>query len=62
MSKYREEICKSYVCYGEECKKGREADHNGYCQKCGLYEPRMRRKHVNMKKRELDKVRKKEME
>ena len=36
MSRDRIEPCKSYICKGE-CKKGRDADHNGYCQKCGKY-------------------------
>lgn len=41
-------------------KKGREADHNGYCQKCGKYKPRIRKRHVNRKKQELEKIRKNE--
>lgn len=49
MSKDRIEPCESYVCKGE-CTKGRDADHNGYCQKCGKYRPRIRRKHINKKK------------
>lgn len=62
MSKDRIEVCKSYVCVGEPCKKGREAEHNGYCQKCDKYEPRVHRKHPNQKKQKLEKIRKKEME
>lgn len=34
MARDRVEPCESYICKGQ-CKKGREADHNGYCQKCG---------------------------
>jgi hypothetical protein len=33
MAKLRETVCKYYVSAGV-CKKGREASHNGYCQKC----------------------------
>ena len=57
--KDRIEPCESYICKGE-CKKGREADHNGYCQKCGKYRPRVRRRHFNKKKQELGKIRKNE--
>lgn len=62
MSKDRIEPCKFYVCYGEPCEKGREASHNSYCQKCSLYVPRVRRRHLNKKKQKLDKIRRKEME
>ena len=55
----RIELCKYYQCKGERTK-GREADHNGYCQKCGKYEPRVRRRHLNKKKQELEKIRKNE--
>lgn len=44
MAKTRETPCKYYVCKGE-CKKGREADHNGYCQHCNKYYPRARVRH-----------------
>lgn len=53
------EPCKYYQHKGE-CSKGRDADHNGYCQKCGKYEPRVRRRHLNKKKQELEKIRKNE--
>ena len=36
-----------YECKGK-CEKGREADHSGYCQKCKLYKPRVRKKHINL--------------
>ena len=59
MSKDRIEPCKYYVCK-DECSKGREADYNGYCQKCNKYEPRVRKKHLNEKKQKIEKIRKKE--
>lgn len=31
--------CEFYICKGK-CSKGRDSDHNGYCQKCNKYEPR----------------------
>ena len=58
MAKDRETPCKYYICAGQ-CKKGREADHTHYCQKCGKYEPRARVRHLNQKKAKLDKLRKK---
>ena len=61
MAKDRIEPCLSYVCKGE-CKKGRDADHNGYCQKCNKYEPRARIRHLNKKKQKLDKIRSKEFD
>ena len=59
MARDRIEPCESYICKGQ-CKKGREADHNGYCQKCGKYKPRIRKKHINKKKQALEKIRKNE--
>lgn len=32
----------------------------GYCQKCGKYKPRVRKRHINMKKQKLEKIRKEE--
>jgi len=49
MARDRIEPCEFYICAGQ-CKKNREAKHNGYCQKCDKYRPRVRRKHPNMKK------------
>ena len=46
MARDRIEPCESYICKGQ-CKKGREADYNGYCQKCGKYKPRIRKKHID---------------
>lgn len=60
MAKDRIEPCKHYVCL-HVCVKGREAEHNGYCQKCNKYEPRVRQRHLNEKKRKLDKIRSKEL-
>ena len=59
MSKDRITPCKHYVCVGE-CAKGRVADYKGYCQKCNKYEPRAKERHLNRKKQELDKIRRKE--
>lgn len=53
MAKDRIEPCKYYICAGQ-CDKGRNADHHGYCQKCGKYIPRIRKKHVNIKKQKIE--------
>ena len=47
--KDRETVCEYYICKGE-CDKGREAEHNGYCQRCRLYKPRAKERHINKKK------------
>ena len=39
MAKDRLTPCLYYVCKGE-CKKGRDAEHVGYCQHCDKYKPR----------------------
>lgn len=44
MAKDRIEPCELYI-YKGKCKKGRNADHNGYCQKCRKYRPRVRKCH-----------------
>jgi hypothetical protein len=59
MAKLRETVCLYYISAGE-CKKGREANHNGYCQKCDKYYPRARVRHLNKKKKKLNEIRKKE--
>lgn len=59
MSKDRIEPCASYICKGE-CKQGREADYSGYCKRCSLYKPRVRKKHPNIKKQKLERIRKDE--
>lgn len=59
MARLRETPCLYYVCVGE-CKKGREAEHNGYCQRCDKYRPRARVRHINKKKEKLNKIRKNE--
>ena len=60
MAKDRLTPCLYYVCKGE-CKKDRDADHGGYCQKCDKYKPRARVRHLNQKKQKLEKIRKSEM-
>lgn len=57
MAKDRITPCKYYIAFGE-CSRGREASHNGYCQKCGKYVPRVKERHLNGKKQELEKIRK----
>lgn len=61
MAKDRQTPCISYICQGS-CKKGRKAEHNGYCQKCDKYKPRARVRYLNKKKQKLEQMRKKEME
>lgn len=51
--KDRIEPCESYICEQNPCKKGRIACHNGYCQRCGKYRPRVKVRHKNMKKEKL---------
>ena len=48
--------CKYYISKGV-CSKGREAEHNGYCQKCDKYYPRAKVRHLNVKKQKLQKER-----
>lgn len=45
----RQTPCINYICLGE-CKKGRNAEHNGYCQHCNKYEPRAKVRYLNKKK------------
>lgn len=59
MAKDRETPCLYYICAGQ-CQKGREANHKHYCQKCDKYKPRCRERHINRKKKELEKIRAKE--
>lgn len=54
MAKDRLTPCVSYVCQGV-CEKDRDADHNGYCQRCDKYKPRAKVKHKNIKKEKLQK-------
>lgn len=61
MSKDRLTTCRFYLCE-HQCTKGRDAEHNGYCQRCDKYRARARVHHVNRKKEELQKIREKEME
>lgn len=60
MAKDRLTPCLYYICKGE-CKKDRDADYGGYCQKCDKYKPRARVRHLNQKKQKLEKIRKREM-
>lgn len=60
MAKDRETVCLYYTSCGQPCRKGRTAKHNGYCQKCDKYRPRVREKHLNKKKQKLDKIRRTE--
>ncbi len=60
MAHYRETVCIYYVAAGQ-CKKGREASHQRYCQKCDQYMPRARVRHMNQKKKKLEGIRKREM-
>lgn len=53
--KDRETPCLFYICKGS-CKKGRKAEHTGYCQRCDIYKPRVRERHLNKKKQYLDKL------
>lgn len=57
MATYRETPCKFYIAH-LQCRKGRKAEHGGYCQRCGKYVPRARVRHINKKKQYLDKIRK----
>ena len=59
MAKDRETPCLNYVCE-HECKKNRDAEHRGYCQKCDKYRPRSKVRHLNRKKQKLEKIRKNE--
>lgn len=60
MAKDRLTPCLYYICKGE-CKKGRDAEHQNYCQKCDKYKPRVREGHLNKKKQKLDKIRQKKI-
>ncbi|WP_310603737.1 hypothetical protein [Anaerosporobacter sp.] len=59
MAKDRETVCLYYIALGE-CKKGREASHEHYCQKCDKYYPRAKERHLNQKKKRLQEIRKNE--
>lgn len=55
MAKDRLTPCLYYVCKGQ-CTKGRKAEHHSYCQTCDKYKPRVRERHLNKKKMELNKL------
>lgn len=61
MAKDRQTICLFYNCLGS-CKKGRKAEHAGYCQHCDKYKPRARVHYINKKKQKLEQIKRKEME
>lgn len=61
MAKYRETICKYYICKGS-CEKNKDAEHKGMCQHCTKYEPKYHKKYKNKKREELNKVRSKTYE
>lgn len=48
MSKYREVPCENYIAF-HQCKKGREAEQEGYCQHCDKYKPRAKTRCLNKK-------------
>ncbi len=50
MAKYKEAVCIHYIALGQ-CKLGREACHEHYCQKCDRYYPRAKAENPNRKKR-----------
>ena len=60
MAHYRETVCAYYVAAGQ-CRKGRQASHQHYCQKCDKYMHRARVRHMNQKKKKLEGIRKREM-
>lgn len=62
MAKDRITPCESYISENNPCKKGRTAEHHGYCQKCNKYKPRCKERHLNIKKTKLDKLKRKEMD
>ena len=59
MAKDRITPCLYYICAGK-CTKGREANHYHYCQRCDKYKPRVKERHLNKKKLELENIKKKE--
>ena len=61
MSKDRETVCIHYVSMGV-CAKDREACHKGYCQKCDKYDPRSKERHIDLKRKKLNKIRSQERE
>lgn len=58
MAKFRETPCKFYVCKGQ-CEKGKDAEYKGFCQHCTKYVPRAKEKHLNRKKKSIEKERSK---
>ena len=58
MAKDRLTPCLFYVAKGN-CKKGREAEHKSYCQRCDKYRPRVRKRYLNKKKQIIDQLNRK---
>ncbi|MCI9536169.1 MAG: hypothetical protein HFG53_15450 [Lachnospiraceae bacterium] len=61
MARDRETVCMYYVAAGQ-CKKGRDAAHTHYCQRCDKYVPRARVRHKNQKKEKLRRIKEREAE
>lgn len=56
MAKFREVLCKYYICKGS-CIKNKDAEYKGICQHCSKYEPRSSKKNKNKKKEYNEKER-----
>ncbi|RKJ07162.1 hypothetical protein D7X87_00450 [bacterium D16-54] len=61
MARDRETVCMYYMAAGQ-CKKGREASHTHYCQRCDKYMPRARVRHKNLRKEKLRRIKERENE
>ena len=59
MAKDRTMPCEAYESIGV-CKKGRKAEHTGYCQRCDKYRPRAKVIIKNRKSIKLDRIKAKE--
>ena len=54
MAKFRETLCKYYICKGS-CSMGKDAEYKGICQHCAKYAPRSKEKHENKKIKYIEK-------
>ena len=61
MARDRETVCMYYVAAGQ-CKKGRDAAHTHYCQRCDKYVPRARVRQKKQKKEKLRRIKEREAE
>ena len=61
MSRTREILCIHYQC-AHKCDLGKDANHYGLCQHCGLYKPKKGRKpaRTDHRRQELDKAMKRD--